>query len=206
MKILLNLSIPLLLAVCFIGCDEDTLNEHSNDIPLLTQEEIDGLKYMKEEEKLARDVYRYFYEVYQLELFDNISNSEQKHIDRIVGLMGAFNVDDTSVLESGKFSNQHLQDLYNLLIEKGNISLVDALKVGLTIEDVDIFDLEQFSSKVVQDDIEDVYEKLNCGSRNHMRAFNDQLLKHNSVYIAQYISQTRFDEIVDSSNEKCGKK
>ena len=49
---------------------------------ILTDEEIAGLKLMREEEKLARDVYMVLYEQWNLPIFSNIANSEQAHCGR----------------------------------------------------------------------------------------------------------------------------
>lgn len=203
----MNWSMLLLLSISFTftSCDEDPVVEENPVVSVLTQDEIDGLNYMREEEKLARDVYIHFYDIYNLEMFNNISKSEQKHMDQLNVLMVKYDITDPSLEELGKFSNEHLQSLYDALIESGNKSIEDALKVGATIEDVDIYDLDEFFVKVVQEDIMEVYESLNCGSRNHMRSFNKQILKHNTTYEAQFISQERYDEIVGSSNEQCGK-
>jgi len=42
----------------------------------MTPEILAGLKYMREEEKLAIEVYSYFYEIYRLRIFSNIYKSE----------------------------------------------------------------------------------------------------------------------------------
>ncbi len=49
----------------------------------LTSAEMEGILFMREEEKLARDVYLYLYEIYPLRPFLNISKSEQAHMDAI---------------------------------------------------------------------------------------------------------------------------
>ena len=40
---------------------------------ILTEAEIEGLLEMREEEKLAQDVYLYFYDLYKTPIFKNIS-------------------------------------------------------------------------------------------------------------------------------------
>ncbi|HHJ13326.1 MAG TPA: DUF2202 domain-containing protein, partial [Gammaproteobacteria bacterium] len=55
-----------------------SLRSDLDSLPLgdLTDVERDGILYMREEEKLARDVYLHLYDVWQLRVFDNISVSE----------------------------------------------------------------------------------------------------------------------------------
>ncbi len=188
------------LSACTTDGDSD-----SNETNALTQQEKDMLIQMREEEKLARDVYDYLYNKYGETVFDNISNSEQSHMDNILTLLNKYNLPDPALPTPGEFSNTDLQNLYNQLIATGDLSLIDALKVGATIEDLDIYDLEEFSNMTDKADILDVFGKLTCGSRNHMRAFYGQIQAQNATYTPQYISQTEFDDIVNSPNERCGR-
>jgi len=50
----------------------------------LSDEETEALLYMREEEKLARDVYLNAYERWKQPIFYNISLAEQNHMDAIV--------------------------------------------------------------------------------------------------------------------------
>ena len=56
----------------------------------MTQAEKDGLILMREEEKLARDVYLHSFDLYGVQIFSNISNAEQTHMDRILDLLITF--------------------------------------------------------------------------------------------------------------------
>lgn len=108
--------------------------------------------------------------------------------------------------EVGAFTSEVMQKLYNDLVEKGNKSVVDALEVGMTIEDLDIYDLEKFMSETENADILKVYTSLNNASMKHMNAFNRQLEKEGVTYLAQYITQERMEEILaDSGNSQGGK-
>jgi hypothetical protein len=133
---------------------------------------------MLEEEKLARDVYKKMYERYGLKVFSNISQSEQKHMDQILCLLNDYAIDDPAQETIGVFQNSTLQTLYDNLTKQGNISLVEALKVGATIEDVDIYDLLDFTIQTENPAIISIFENLTSGSRNHMRTFTKQLNKN----------------------------
>ena len=109
----------------------------------LTQAEFDSLVYMREEEKLARDVYLALYDIWGLPLFQNIANSEQTHTDSVENLLISFNIPDPADdSPMGVFVNEDLQSLYDELTILGGQSLADALKVGAAIEEIDILDLE----------------------------------------------------------------
>jgi len=171
----------------------------------LTDSEKADLLYMREEEKLARDVYIKLYEKWNVPIFNNISNSEQTHTDSINFLIVRYGLNDPFVNEIGKFTNEELQALYDSLVEKGNNSLEDALIVGATVEEVDIIDLKEAISNTDKADIKTVYENLMKGSRNHLRSFVSNMKSRGYSYSPQYLSQEEFDEIVNSPIERGGK-
>jgi len=97
--------------------------------------EIEGLIKMREEEKLANDVYVYFYEKYEMKIFRNISESEQTHMFALKVMIDKYNLEDPADNSpAGVFKDSHLQEIYDLLIVKGNRSLTEALIVGTMIQ------------------------------------------------------------------------
>ncbi|NJE12238.1 DUF2202 domain-containing protein [Thermococcus sp. LS2] len=164
----------------------------------LTQEEIDGLLWMREEEKLARDVYLTLYEMYGLQIFQNIANSEQMHMDAVLTLLEKYGIEDPAVDEVGVFTNPELQALYDQLIAMGSQSVEDALNVGALIEETDIKDLEEWITKTDNADIIQVYENLMAGSENHLRAFTSVLQNYGVTYEPQVISEDEYNEIISS--------
>ena len=171
----------------------------------LTQQEIKDLLHMREEEKLARDVYLTLYNYWRLPIFRNIARSEQWHMNMVGVLLKKYGIPDP-VAETGDrigvFKDQHLQELYNKLVAEGKKSLVDALKVGATIEDLDIADLERAIKDTDNEDIKIVYLNLMKGSRNHMRAFVRLLRRFGADYKPQYISQEEFERIMSTPIER----
>ncbi|MEJ2266459.1 MAG: DUF2202 domain-containing protein, partial [Anaerolineales bacterium] len=95
----------------------------------LTTAEEDGLRYMREEEKLAHDVYITLYDQWHLPVFQNIANSEQTHTEAVRTLLDRYRVPDPASVEVGVFTDQTLQDLYNQLVQQGSQSLAEARKV-----------------------------------------------------------------------------
>jgi hypothetical protein len=142
----------------------------------LTQAEIDGLLYMREEEKLARDSYLTLYNQWHLPIFSRIANSEVMHMTRVKDLLDGYKLPDPAAGKAvGEFTNPILQQLYNDLMVKGSQSSTEALKVGVTIEEVDIKDLKNYSAATNKTDILQVYNNLMNASYNHLSAFNSQL-------------------------------
>ena len=145
-------------------------------VQALTSAEEAGLLFMREEEKLARDVYLHFDDLYDLPIFGNIANSEQRHMDAILTLLVRYGLEDPAAgNDQGVFTDQTLQVLYDQLIAQGSASLEAALGVGVVIEVTDIADLEARLLDVVPRDIRRVYENLLRGSQNHLAAFQSNL-------------------------------
>lgn len=169
----------------------------------LSEKEIAGLIQMREEEKLARDVYTTLGTIWGSNIFSNISASEQTHMDSVKALLTRYNVKDPITTEDiGVFTSKDMQDLYDQLVLKGKSSLVDALIVGATVEDLDIRDLEVLKSGTTKEDILVVYDNLQKGSRNHMRAFVKNIQRHGGTYNPQYISTDDYKLIIDSPQQK----
>ncbi|PHR72889.1 MAG: hypothetical protein COA67_04085 [Lutibacter sp.] len=201
MKNIVFLIISLSLIVT-ISCSSD--GDSNTQQITLSQDEVNDLKFLREEEKLARDVYIYAYDKYSDVVFNNISQSEQQHMDKILVLLNTYNVEDPALPNTGEFSNQILQGIYNDLTAQVDISLIEALKVGATIEDLDIKDIENFENRTDKSNILNTYEKLKCGSRNHMRNYYNQLSNNGVTYVVQFISASELTTIINSSNEQCG--
>jgi len=173
-----------------------------------TQPELDaieaaGLTFMREEEKLARDVYQYLYPLWNATVFDNISQSEQQHFDAIGGLLDRYRlIDPASPDLPGNFKDQELQALYDLLIARGSSSALAALQVGALIEETDMIDLADAMEATDQLDVLRVYGNLLRGSRNHLRSFVAAIEAQGIPYVAQVLTQDQVDAIVDTPMER----
>ena len=169
----------------------------------LTTEEKEGLLLMREEEKLAQDVYITMYEKWGQNIFNNISKSEKTHMEAVWDLLNSYNLEDPIKSDTvWVFTSEKLQWLYDDLVAKWNNSLVDAIVVGITIEDLDIYDLDELSLTTNKQDILIVYDNLNRGSRNHMRAFYKNLERQGWDYTPQFISAEKYNEIISAGQEK----
>jgi len=167
----------------------------------LTEAEVEGLLYMREEEKLAHDVYITLYQAWGTPVFQNIANSEQTHTEAVMNLLNIYGIDDPALGAAvGVFTNPDLQALYNQLVDLGRQSQADALKVGAAIEEIDILDLQANLETLTAADIRQVYENLLFGSENHLRAFTSVLAQQTGeIYEPQYMDQAAYDAIVADS-------
>lgn len=144
----------------------------------LTSEDATSLRYMREEEKLARDVYQTLGARWNMPIFRNISRAEHVHIDSIATLLTRYDIPDPAAGNAvGVFTDPSLQQLYDELVERGSRSLQDALSVGVQIEETDIADLTERIAATREADVRAVYERLLSASEQHLRAFNTQLAR-----------------------------
>jgi hypothetical protein len=142
----------------------------------LTQQQAQNLIYLREVEKLARDVYLTMYDMWGATVFSRISMCEQRHTDAIKGLLDKYGVPDPVGHNGvGVFADPALQDLYNDLIAQGSVSLHEALKVGVMIEVLDIDDIEGMFPVFTQQDVLNVLTNLLAGSYHHLAAFSSAL-------------------------------
>lgn len=229
MKSIILFAIPLiaLLSLGFVvGCNDEDIPEPQNilqvddegntsfnhqvltaainQLPIepLSSDEESILKYMREEEKLARDVYITLGNQWAARIFDNISESEATHMAAVKILLDRYELGDPAADQPvGTFTHPDLQALSDSLISIGQSSLIDALKVGATIEEVDIIDLTDALEYVDNQDIRYVFDNLMKGSRNHLRAFVRNLNVQGETYVPQYLDQASYDAIINSPTE-----
>ncbi len=177
--------------------------------PSLNQQEKDAILYMREEEKLARDVYDSMYAKWEVNPFGNVRQSEQTHMDRMKTLFTTYRLEDPVERNNDKhgvFANTLLQEYYTQLVSFGSQSLSEALKVGAKIEELDIADLETRINQTQNKDIVATYNYLKMASENHLRAFVRRLKMQGINYEPVILSKAAFETIItlksNSINEK----
>lgn len=168
--------------------------------------EADDLTFMREEEKLAHDVYVTLCTKWGVSVFQNIANSESSHMTAIKTLLDRYGIaDPASGKGVGEFTNPDLQKLYDQLVAQGSKSLADALKVGATIEEIDIRDLQTRMAQTSSADIKLVYGQLLRGSENHLRAFTSTLQRQTGeTYVPQYLDVNSYNAIIGASGSGQG--
>lgn len=182
-----SLALFLLMAGCSGGSSAATIPTAQNSIvtagaapaatdspgPALSSEEQEALLYLREEEKLAHDVYAVLYEKWGTKVFANIQASESRHMASVKTLLDRYGLEDpVQTEEIGVFANEELKQLFDSLVAQGSASEAESLKVGIAIENKDIEDLERLIASTTHSDIAEVAQNLLEGSRNHLEAFS----------------------------------
>ena len=169
----------------------------------LTDDEIAGLLWMREEEQLAHDVYTALGDLWGLRIFENIAASERSHIDAVATMLGRHDIEDPAAgNEPGTFTEPAIQELYDELLADGTVSPEAALAVGALVEEVDIVDLRSRAATTDVADIDALYAELERASRNHLRAFTSQLDVRGVEYRPTELDRAAYDAIVSSETER----
>ena len=187
--------------------DSTKLATSLSALPLedLSDAEKTSRAYMREEEKLAYDVYTQLDMSWggQVKVFGNIAKSEATHTEAVRQLLLRYSLPDPAAnLTAGMFANATLQQLYLDLLQQGTPSLVEALQVGAQIEELDIVDIQKALETVDNQDIRLVYDSLMKGSRNHLRSFAKTLAQQGATYTPQYLSLDAYTAIVSTPIER----
>ena len=165
----------------------------------LNDKEKEGILFMREEEKVARDVYTYLFDKTEIRAFGNISKAEQRHMDAVKALIDRYDLTDPAAgKDYGEFSSDELQQLYDQLINDAAAGDIAALKVGALIEEKDILDLQkELDEHVDNKDITQVWTNLRKGSEAHLRAFVWNLKVRGVEYSPVLMSRDAFDKIIN---------
>ncbi len=162
----------------------------------LSSSDKEGLLFIWEEEKAARDLYTSLYEKDKLSIFRDLARSEQSHMDQARAIIDKYALTIPGKDEQGVFQNQTLQKLHDELLAKGLSSDQDALKVAATFEEISIMDLEKELAVTEEADVKAMYQGLLAGSRKHLRSYVSDLMDQGIQYEPRYLEKDEFDKIV----------
>lgn len=168
--------------------------------PALVSEEV-GILLMREEEKMAHDVYVVFSDLFSQPAFVNIAKSEINHYNAVGKLIVTYGLVDPSTGVPNTFTSPEIAELYAKFIADGSGSFEKALATGALIEETDILDLEELIAATTNPLILEVYNNLLSGSRNHLRSFVSTLATYGATYVPQLMVQEDFDAIINSAME-----
>lgn len=180
-------------------------------VPLTSDEEYE-LLYLREEEKLARDVYLTLADRWELPIFRNIAEAEQRHMDLVFLAIELYSLVDPIVDDTvGEFSNPFFDQLYLEYTTANSIDdpeLVVDLTVGAMIEDLDLKDLYDLIEFTDNAHLKLIAHNLAKGSRNHLRAFMRALTAQDATYDREgldpdlFLDQETFDAILEADMER----
>lgn len=173
---------------------------------VLNQQESATLARMAEEEKLAYDVYMNMAELWEAQAFIQIAAAEQRHLEMIKTLADRYDINMSKAVRSGErgiFDDAVLQKSYIDLTQKGQQSLTAAFQVGALIEEMDIKDLNAAITETNNAQLQQTYQRLLEGSRNHLAAYSQNLKQAGTAYVPSYITTADYEAIMRGSAQAC---
>lgn len=173
-----------------------------NDSLVLTNDEEIFLLALREDERVARDLYKSLYKLYKNESFKRIYEAETSHMKAIGSLLSFYGVSYPDSAALGVFENADDQALYNDLLAKGDDSLTVALKTGAYLEEVNISDYTKLIPNISNQNIQLVVNHLLKGSRNHLRMFIRLLAKAGVTYEPTVLDSVSYTAIIQTPVEK----
>jgi len=171
----------------------------------LSDAEIADILFMREEEKLAHDVYVALGALWGTPIFSNIAQAETSHMESVASLIERYGLDDpVDDNPVGVFVDPSLQAMYDDLVASGSLSLTDALMVGALIEEVDIEDLLDSIDETEATDVALVWQRLLSGSQNHLKAFTSQLAAQDIDYEPTVLDVATYDQMLSEAGQGNG--
>lgn len=169
----------------------------------LSENEKAGILLMREEEKMARDVYQSLNDKWDQMPFVHISESEINHMARMKLLIDKYQLKDPvekNADQRGVYENMMLKKLYEELTTSGKTSLEAAFRAGAKVEEVDIRDLKEAMANTSNAEIKSTYSDLINASENHLRAFVRNLKRLDVMYTPVVMNQAAFDAIINNQH------
>lgn len=166
----------------------------------LSEQEVEDIRYMRQEESLANDVYDRFYEEYGVRAFGNIKFSEQTHADVFEDLIEKYGLEDSYNESTNSFESQEVIDLRDKLVERGMEGEIEALKVAAEIEDQNVAHLREKLNNAENEGLQEIYSDLLKDSKRHLTAFDRQLDMRDVEYTPNYISKSDYEKITADSS------
>jgi len=161
----------------------------------LSLREKEGLIFIWEEEKAARDIYSSLHKKNNLTIFLDLTRSEESHMAQARTVIDKYSLALPADVP-GVFENQTLQEIHDRLIATGLQSDEEALKVAAEFEEISIMDLEAELAVSENEDIRTVYQGLLAGSRKHLRSYVADLKEKGIDYQPLHLEQSKFEETV----------
>ncbi|MDD3034385.1 MAG: DUF2202 domain-containing protein [Bacteroidales bacterium] len=181
--------------------DMTTMSAPFDSTADLTASEIEYIYAVREDEKLAGDLYSAFFEMYKIKTFENIAKAEINHMKATERLLEYYGITYPVAGDKGKFENPVRQALYDSLLQKGSTAL-EAFKVMAQYEEYNIVQYKADLAVITNENLKIVIENLEKGSENHFKATIRQITALGGTYSAQVMTQEEYSAIIATGFEQ----
>ncbi len=167
--------------------------------PQITETEAGDLQLLREEEKLARDLFRDWSD--RSELFGAVAHSKQLHFEIVGALLQRHQVTDRTLGGEGLYVFPQLQTLHQELLARGGSTELEALAAGAELHERDLVGLEEAAGRSQLEDVRASLAEIQRGARNHLRGCVEELALQGVDYAPRLLSPEAFAAIINSPRE-----
>ena len=154
----------------------------------LSSAEVATLIYLREEGKLARDIFVSMYRNWGSETFSNSAFSKQIHMDAMKEMLDAYKLPDPIQSHAGVFINPDLKARYDQLLTSGLRSYIDSLYVGATIEENNSLTIRGAIKESTHTDLTKSYRALLDESKKNLDVYIKLLASKGVGYTPRFVS------------------
>jgi hypothetical protein len=154
-----------------------------------------ALQFQLDEERMAGELYLALGEKHAAQPFRNIPRAEARHRALLENLATRAGLPARPAPERGHFATAVIQARYDTLLARGQVSLIEALKVGALVEEQDIADLRALAATTDHPELKAAIAALERGSRHHLNAFVRNLRARGVEYEAQVLPPAELSQL-----------
>lgn len=193
------------LAILSVDADGVSTLTRANVAPVLgvtaplSADEIEFLFAIREDEKVARDLYTSFSALYPASVqIAKIKTAEDSHIACIEAVLDYYEISYPAMTATGVFEDAERQALYNDLVDK-SATLLETFGTMAVIEEETVLAYKSVQSEITNENISLVVANMIKASSNHLKAAVRQITALGGSYTPSYLSAEEFDAIINSS-------
>ena len=167
---------------------------------------MEALRFQIDEERMAGELYRALGEKQDVMPFKNIPRAEARHRQLLENLATRAGLIPAKPTTAGRYETPAIQARYDALLARGQVSLIEALKVGALVEEQDIADLRGLVATTDSPELKSVVTALERGSRHHLNAFVRNLRSRGVEYAAQVLTPAEVGELTAATSGRPGRR
>lgn len=167
----------------------------------LTADETEFLYAIREDEKIAHDVYAAFSALYPAaKTISKIMTAESSHISAAEAVLDYYEIEYPPLSDTGIFEDADRQALYNDLITKGT-TLIKAYGTMALMEEETVYAYKSIQNQLTNSNLSLLLSQLIKASSNHLRATVRQVVKLGGSYSPAYLSDEEYQTIINMAFE-----
>lgn len=191
------------LAILNVDADGISTLTRASVAPVLTvtaslsADEIEFLFALREDEKMARDLYTVFAAKYSTApQIDRIAAAENSHIAYVEAVLDYYEISYPAMTAAGLFEDAKRQAIYNELADKSG-TLLEVYATMAAVEEESVSAYKSVQSEITNENIALVITNMIKASSNHLKAAVCQIIVGGSTYTPLYLSAEEFGTIVN---------